>query len=155
HDRREVLPVLPFTEGLDVRSGGLAKVKRGRYAPLFMWMLGLLTFMVFLGEALLRLYAKPMSYQFSQLKANPEYADLPDAAVLELVNCRAGPGLSVYAALIGVGLMIIAAIYPIFRRIKLFRWMASNTMWFDFHLMAGTVGPMYIALHSALKLDTW
>jgi hypothetical protein len=48
--------------------------------------------------------------------------------------------------------MIIAAIYPIFRRIKLFRWFASNTMWFDFHLMAGTVGPMFVALHSALRL---
>jgi Fe-S-cluster-containing hydrogenase component 2 len=154
-DRKEVLPVMPFTEGLDVRSGGLAKVKRGRYAPLLMWLMGLLTFMVFTGEALLRLYAPAMSYQFSQFKATPEYADLPDAAILELVTYRGGPGLSVYAALIGVGLMIIAAIYPIFRRIKLFRWMASNTMWFDFHLMAGSIGPMFVALHSALKLDTW
>jgi hypothetical protein len=51
--------------------------------------------------------------------------------------------------------MVIAAIYPIFRRIKLFRWLASNTMWFDFHLMAGTIGPMFVLLHSALKLDTW
>src|SRR5258705_2879950 len=51
--------------------------------------------------------------------------------------------------------MIIAAIYPIFRRIKVFRWLASNTMWFDFHLMAGTVGPMFIALHSVLSLDSW
>ncbi len=150
-DRREVLPVMPFTEGLDVRSGGLAKVKRGRYAPLFMWVLGLLTFLIFTGEALLRLYPPAMSYQFSQFKANPEYADLPEVAILELVTYRGGPGLSVWAALIGVGLMIVAAVYPIFRRIKLFRWMASNTMWFDFHLMAGTVGPMFIALHSAFK----
>ena len=63
--------------------------------------------------------------------------------------------MSIWCGLIGVGLMIIAAVYPIFRRIKLFRWMASNTMYFDFHLMAGTVGPMFIGLHSALKLDTW
>jgi hypothetical protein len=154
-DRKEVLPVLPFTEGLDVRSGGLAKVKRGRYAPMLMWVVGLLTFMVFTGEALLRLYAKGLSYQFSQFKADPQYADLPDAAILEGITYRGGPGLSVYAGLIGVSLMIIAAIYPIFRRIKLFRWMASNTMWFDFHLMAGCIGPMFIALHSALKLDTW
>jgi len=154
-DRKEVLPVLPFTEGLDIHSGGLAKVKRGRYAPMLMWVLGLLVFMVFTGEALLRLYAKSMSYQYSQFKAHAEYADLPDAAIMELITYRGGPGLSVYAGLIGVGLMIIAAIYPIFRRIKLFRWMASNTMWFDFHLMAGTVGPMFVALHSALKLDTW
>jgi Fe-S-cluster-containing hydrogenase component 2 len=154
-DRREVLPVMPFTEGLDVRSGGLAKLKRGRYAPMLMWVFGLLAFLIFTGEALLRLYAPAMSYQFSLFKANPEYADLPDAAILELVTYRGGPGLSVYAALIGVGLMIIAAVYPIFRRIKLFRWMASNTMWFDFHLMAGTIGPMFVMLHSALKLDTW
>ena len=37
-DRKEVLPVMPFTEGVAVRSGGLAKVKRGRYAPLLIWM---------------------------------------------------------------------------------------------------------------------
>jgi hypothetical protein len=51
--------------------------------------------------------------------------------------------------------MIIAAIYPMFRRLRAFRWLASNTMWFDFHLMAGTVGPMFVALHSALKLSSW
>jgi hypothetical protein len=28
-------------------------------------------------------------------------------------------------------------------------------MWFDFHMMAGWVGPMFVGLHSALKLDTW
>jgi len=154
-DRKEVLPVLPFTEGLVVRSGGLAKVKRGRYAPLVMWMIGLLVFLVATGEILLRIYAPTMSYQFSQLKAQPAFADLPDAAVLEQVTYRAGLGLSVYCGLLGAGLMVIAAVYPIFRRIRFFRWMASNTMWFDFHLMAGTIGPMFIILHSALKLDTW
>lgn len=48
--------------------------------------------------------------------------------------------------------MIIAAIYPVFRRITAFRFIASNTMWFELHLMAGTVGPMFVALHSALRL---
>src|SRR4029450_11291378 len=48
----EVLTLMPFTEGVDVRSGGLAKVKRGRYAPMLMWLLGLLAFMVFTGEVL-------------------------------------------------------------------------------------------------------
>jgi hypothetical protein len=28
-------------------------------------------------------------------------------------------------------------------------------MWFDFHMMAGTVGPMFIILHSWWKFDTW
>ncbi|MEO8703307.1 MAG: hypothetical protein ABI867_24890, partial [Kofleriaceae bacterium] len=26
------------------------------------------------------------------------------------------------------------------------------TMWFDFHLMAGTIGPMFIALHSSFRI---
>ncbi|HEU4733673.1 MAG TPA: 4Fe-4S binding protein [Kofleriaceae bacterium] len=154
-DRREVLPVLPFTEGLAVRSGGLAKVKRGRYAPLFMWMIGIFAFLIALGEVLLRLYAPTMSYQMMQVRANPDTMDLPLEAQLENVHFRAGDKLSVYCGLIGTILMIIAAIYPIFRRMKLFRWMASNTMWFDFHQMAGVVGPMFVIMHSALRLDTW
>ena len=154
-DRREVLPVLPFTEGLDVRSGGLAKVKRGRYAPLAMWVLGLVAFGIALAEVILRLKAPAISYQFAHLKALPEYAGLDPAGILEQVGYHAGPGLSVYCGLIGTILMVIAAIYPVFRRIKVFRWLASNTMWFDFHMMAGTVGPMFVILHSALKLDTW
>jgi hypothetical protein len=81
--------------------------------------------------------------------------DLPLEAQLENVHFRAGDKLSVYCGLIGAALMIVAAIYPVFRRIKVFRWLASNTMWFDFHLMAGTVGPMFVLLHSALRLDTW
>ncbi|MDB4964013.1 MAG: 4Fe-4S ferredoxin iron-sulfur binding domain protein [Myxococcales bacterium] len=154
-DRKEVLPVTPFTEGVAVRSGGLAKVKRGRYAPLLTWMVGIFAFIVALGEALLREYAPTMSYLFSQVAANPEYADLPVELQLEKVDFNPGDQLSTYCGLVGTGLMIIAAIYPIFRRIKLFRWLASNTMWFDFHLMSGTVGPMFIALHSVLRLDSW
>lgn len=154
-DRKEVLPVLPFIEGLDVRSGGKAKVKRGRYAPLLMWMVGLLAFVVALGEILLRKHAPAMSYLYSTLTNAAEFADLSEEGLLEKVTYRAGPGLSVYCGLVGAGLMTVAAIYPIFRRIKVFRWLASNTMWFDFHMMAGTIGPLFIMLHAWWKLDTW
>ncbi len=154
-DRKEILPVMPFTEGVAVRSGGLAKLKRGRYAPLLMWMVGIFAFLIALGEALLRSYAPAQSYLFHQVAALPDYVDAPIEQILERVVFRPGDQLSTYCGLIGTGLMIIAAIYPIFRRIKLFRWLASNTMWFDFHLMAGTVGPMFIALHSVVQLDSW
>jgi Fe-S-cluster-containing hydrogenase component 2 len=154
-DRKEVLPVLPFIEGLAIRSGGIAKMKRGRYAPLFLWMVGIFGFLIAMGEALLRWYAPDMSYRFMQLSSLEEFKDIPTAGIIEKITFRPGDQLSTYCGLIGTGLMIIAAIYPIFRRIKLFRWLASNTMWFDFHLMAGTVGPMFIALHSVLRLDSW
>jgi Fe-S-cluster-containing hydrogenase component 2 len=154
-DRKEVLPVMPFIEGLAVRSGGIAKIKRGRHAPLVFWLFGIFAFLIALGEALMRLYSPGMSFRFSQLENLSEFKDLPVEAIIEKVTFRPGDQLSTYCGLVGTSLMIIAAVYPIFRRIKLFRWMASNTMWFDFHLMAGTVGPMFIALHSVLRLDTW
>jgi Fe-S-cluster-containing hydrogenase component 2 len=154
-DRGEVLPVTPFTEGLVVRTGGLAKVKRGRYAPLLFWALGLLTFMIALGEILLRKYWPQMSYLYSQLASSGDFADLAEEAIKSKVIFRAGDQLSVWSGVTGTGLMIIAAIYPIFRRIKLFRWLASNTMWFDFHLMAGCIGPMLVGLHTAMQLDSW
>jgi Fe-S-cluster-containing hydrogenase component 2 len=154
-DRREVLPMMPFTEGLAVRSGGLAKVKRGRYAPLVIWVLGIFAFLVAFGEVLLRMYAPGMSYQMAQVVADPDTMNLPLEAQLEHIHYVAGDTLSVWVGVIGTALMFIAAIYPVFRRIKAFRWLASNTMWFDFHLMTGTVGPLFVILHSALRLDTW
>ncbi len=154
--RKEVLPVMPFTEGVDVRSGGLAKVKRGRYAPMLFWMAGLVVFIVALGEILLRLKAPEMSYKYSVLKGDPSNAGIADEQLLDLARgFEPGKGLSVYCGLAGTILMLIAAVYPIFRRIKFFRWLASNTMWFDFHLMAGIVGPMFIVLHAWFRLDNW
>src|SRR5687767_11588717 len=43
-ERREVLPIHPFTDPAPVRSGGKAKVKRGRFAPLLFWLVGLAAF---------------------------------------------------------------------------------------------------------------
>jgi Fe-S-cluster-containing hydrogenase component 2 len=154
-DRREVLPTYAFTEGVAVRSGGEAKVRRGRIGPLLFWTVGLLAFLVALGEILLRVYAPRWSYMFYELRASAKFAGLPDDHVASNVVFRAGSELAIQLGLVGTGLIIIAAIYPMFRRIKAFRWLASNTMWFDFHLMCGTVGPMFVALHSAARLGTW
>ena len=154
-DRAEVLPTEPFTAGVAVKDGGLAKVRRGRAAPLLMWVLGLTAWLAVLAEILLRLYRPGWSYQFYQLRHSVEYADLPVAAVLGKVHFRAGDELAVQCGLVGTALIMVAAIYPMFRRLRVFRWLASNTMWFDFHLMAGTVGPMFIVLHSAARLGTW
>jgi Fe-S-cluster-containing hydrogenase component 2 len=152
---REVLPTGGFTEGLNVRDGGDAKIRRGRMAPLLMWILGLGVVGLVLAEVLLRTYWPTLSMQFRELAKSAEFAGLPEEAILEKVTFRAGDDLAVLCGFIGTGLMLIAAIYPIFRRIGFFRWLASNTMWFDFHMMAGWVGPMFIGLHSTLSLDSW
>jgi Fe-S-cluster-containing hydrogenase component 2 len=154
-ERREVLPIHPFTDPANIRSGGKAKLRRGRFAPILFWVVGLGAFLLALGEVLLRKYLPTMSRLFDHVRSSAEFADLPDSAVLEKVVYRPGDELSVYCGLVGASLMVVAAIYPIFRRIGVFRWLASNTMWFDFHIMAGIVGPMFVALHSALRLDSW
>jgi Fe-S-cluster-containing hydrogenase component 2 len=152
---REVLPTHGFTEGLAVRDGGAAKIRRVRALPVLFWIAGLAAFALALTEILLRLYWPTMSLQFKELKDSSEMAGLPIEAILDKVDYHSGDELAVLCGFIGTGLMAIAAIYPMFRRVRAFRWMASNTMWFDFHMMAGWVGPMFIGLHSALKLDSW
>lgn len=154
-ERGEMLPVMPFLDSLGVRNAGLAKVRRARALPIVFWMVGIVALVAILAEILLRKYAPGLSYLYYQLKHSAEFKDLPEAAVLEKVFFRAGDKLSVWVGVAGTALMFVAAIYPMFRRVRLFRWLASNTMWFDFHMMAGWIGPLLIVQHSALKLDTW
>jgi hypothetical protein len=153
--KEEVLPTDPFTRGVHVRNGGDAKIRRGRLWPIAFWSIGLVAFALCLVEILLRLYAPEHSIQFELLRGEADMQGLPTDAILERIEFHAGDRLAVWCGVGGTALMVIAAIYPVFRRIKLFRWMASNTMWFDFHMMAGVVGPMFVVLHSALTFASW
>lgn len=147
----EILPAEPFTKGVGVRDAGMAKVRRGRLAPVLFWGIALAAWFLALAEILLRVYKPTSSLQYVLLRQDglePVIAQLK-------VGFRAGSDLAVDCGYIGAGLMLLAILYTPLRRIRGFRRMASNTMWFDFHLMAGTMGPMFIVLHSALKLDNW
>jgi hypothetical protein len=117
--------------------------------------MGLSAFSIVLLEVMLRAWWPTMSWQFRELAKSPEMVGIELDGIIEKISYRSGDELAVLCGFIGTGLMAIAAIYPMFRRFRVFRWMASNTMWFDFHMMAGWVGPMFIGLHSALKLDSW
>ena len=147
----EPLSAKPFTDGVGVKNAGLARVRRGRAVPLAMWGIALAGWFLAMLEIFLRFYAPTKSLQYTRLLAegyNPEAAE-------ESVGYWAGCDLAVWCGYVGASLLAIAALYPMVRRIRLFRFLASNTMWFDIHTMAGVVGPMYIGLHSALKLDNW
>lgn len=147
----EILPIEPFTEGIGVRDAGMAKTKRGRLAPVLMWGLSLTAWFLALAEIGLRLYKPTSSLQYVLLRGQglePVIAEMK-------VGFRAGNDLAIYCGYVGTGLMLLAILYVPLRRIKSFRGFASNTMWFDFHLMSGTMGPAFIVLHSAFKLDNW
>ena len=149
-DRRELLPIRPFVHGAKVRQGGLARIKRFRVGAAVIWALGLAAWFLCLAEIGLRLYAPTHSLQYQI-----ELLESPPAVALLQVGYRAGNDLAVYCGYIGTGLLLLAILYPIVRRINAFRFVANARVWFDLHLMAGTVGPMFIVLHSAFKLDNW
>jgi hypothetical protein len=148
---REILPIKPFTEGLGVRDSGMAKTKRGRLAPVLMWGLSIAAWFVALIEIGLRLYKPTSSLQYSLLLAEGKEPVIAEMAVMY----RAGDDLAIYCGVVGTALMLLAILYVPLRRLRFFRSIASNTMWFDFHLMAGTMGPAFIVLHSALQLSSW
>ncbi len=148
--RGEVLPTQPFTQGIGVSDAGLARVKRGRLAPLVLWGLGLGAFFLVLAESLLRAYAPELSVKYLFARQD---GMLPTAAAEAAVESAffAGSTLLVYCGLIGTAMMLVAILYVPLRRLRLFRKLASNTMWFDFHMMTGTVGPLFILLHSGFN----
>jgi Fe-S-cluster-containing hydrogenase component 2 len=148
----EILPTQPFTKGIGIRDGGKARIRRGRYVPLLTWGIGLMVFLACTVEIMLRAWWPESSLEYFLFMQEP---DMVPAIARERVNFRAGDPLAIYCGYLGTLLMAIAALYPMMRRIRLFRFLASNTMWFDFHMMAGTVGPLFIVLHAAFKLDNW
>jgi len=149
---KELLPTEPFTRGVGVRDGGQARIRRGLLGPVVLWGIGLAAWCLALVEILLRRYAASSSLQYVLFRRDAEMT--PEMAAAK-VSFHAGVDLAVWCGYVGSGLLAISALYPVWRRFRLFRWISSNTMWFDFHMMAGVVGPMFILLHSALKLDNW
>ena len=147
----EILPPEPFTKGVGVRDAGMAKVRRGRLAPVLFWGIALAAWFLALAEIMLRIYKPTSSLQYVMLRnqgLEPVIAQLK-------VGFRAGTDLAVNCGYVGSILMLVSILYAPLRRLRVFRRIASNTMWFDFHMMAGTMGPMFIVLHTALKLDNW
>jgi Fe-S-cluster-containing hydrogenase component 2 len=151
-DKKELLPTEPFTRGIGVTDGGKAKIRRGKMLPVIFWGVGLAAFILALTEWLLREFWPTRSFQYFLLMNDP---DAVQAMIIEQIDFQPGGDLAMWCGYLGTLLMIIATAYPLMRRVKAFRFLASNTMWFDFHMMSGTVGPMFIVLHAALKLDNW
>ena len=71
------------------------------------------------------------------------------------VSYLAGTKLALTCGYLGTALMVLSMAYLLQRRFGWFYRTATNQFWLDVHLMTGTVGPLFIVLHSALRLTTW
>ncbi|WP_045119382.1 4Fe-4S dicluster domain-containing protein [Haliangium ochraceum] len=151
-DKKELLPTQPFTRGIGVKDGGKAKIRRGKVLPVICWALGLATFVLAVAEVVLRAYWPTRSLQYFWLMNDPNAVQ---GIILEKIRFVPGDELAMWCGYLGTLLMMVATAYPMMRRMKIFRRVAANTMYFDLHMMSGTVGPMFIVLHAAFKLDNW
>jgi Fe-S-cluster-containing hydrogenase component 2 len=150
-DAREMLPSAPFKKGLGITDGADAKVKQRRIHPGVLWGIGLGAFLLALVEIVLRLWKPTLSLQYASFRLaglEPEISKLK-------VNYRAGSELAVWLGYVGTALMVISLLYPLWKRSRILQKLGSSQAWFDWHLMGGVVGPLFIVLHSAMKLDNW
>ncbi|HEY5947116.1 MAG TPA: 4Fe-4S binding protein [Kofleriaceae bacterium] len=148
--RLDVFPVAPFVDGINVRDSGDARV-RVRKPSFLIWILGLAAFAAVLAEVLLRWLEPTWSVSYRLLLLD---GLSPGLARLN-VSYLAGSQLALTCGYLGTALMVLSMAYLLQRRFKWFRATATNQFWLDVHLMTGTVGPLFIALHSALRLTTW
>jgi Fe-S-cluster-containing hydrogenase component 2 len=145
-----VLPVRPFIDGIAVRDSGAARVKT-RKLTVAVWLLGLGALGAVLAEVMLRWFAPTWSVSYRMMRREGI-----EAALAEMnVSYLAGSRLALTCGYLGTALMVLSMAYLLQRRFGWFGRTATNQFWLDVHLMTGIVGPLFIVLHSALRLTTW
>jgi Fe-S-cluster-containing hydrogenase component 2 len=148
--RLHVLAPSPFVDGINVRDSGEARV-RTRKLSILLWVLGLGSFLAVLAEVMLRWKWPALSFSYRMLRREGLDAELAEMNVSYL----AGSKLALTCGYLGTALMVLSMAYLLQRRFKWFRKTATNVFWLDVHIMTGIVGPLFIVLHSALRLTTW
>jgi len=148
--RLDVLPSHPFTERLNVYDSGAARV-RTRKLSLLVWILGLGSFLAVTAEVAVRWIAPTWSVSYRML-----LLDGLDPAIAKMnVSYLAGTKLALTCGYVGTALMVLSMAYLLQRRFGWFSKTATNQFWLDVHIMTGLVGPLFIVLHSAMRLTTW
>lgn len=145
------LPDEPFRKGLGITDGAEARVKPRRVTPAILWGVALGGFLLALVEIVLRLWQPSWSLQYATLRLGGLEAEIARMKV----GYRPGCDLAVTLGYVGTALLVAAMLYPLRKRSRLLQRLGSSAAWFDFHLMGGIIGPLFITLHSATKLDNW
>jgi Fe-S-cluster-containing hydrogenase component 2 len=131
---------------------GRARARRGRLSIGFWWFVGIMTLAAACVEIALRKFVPERSVAYFILtRAEGFERDL----ALTRVDYRPGCELAVNLGYVGTALMITGLAYVWRRRMPFMRNVGSLRSWFDWHVLSGVLGPSFILLHSAAKLDNW
>lgn len=63
-------------------------------------------------------------------------------------------GLGYWLGIIGGSSMLLLLLYPLRKRIKVFRLIGGVTFWFRFHMILGLVGPALVLFHCNFQLGS-
>jgi Fe-S-cluster-containing hydrogenase component 2 len=151
HDVRALHDPKVFAHGIDQKTDRARRI-RPQIWTTWMWVAGLGAWLLTVGEILLRKVAPAHSIDYL-------YQTLVDgiepAIALARVDYRPGCELAVRLGYIGSIVMFSGMLYPARRRIARFKNWGSERAWFDMHVLSGVIGPLFVLLHTAVKLDNW
>jgi Fe-S-cluster-containing hydrogenase component 2 len=140
-----------FIHGLKAEDDKGRSVEN-RLNTVWIWIVGLLAFLGCFAEIALRHYRPRLSLLFYH-QTMVEGLD-PDVA-LQNIDFRPGSDYAVWLGWIGTVVMFSSMFYSARKWIPWFKRLGSQRAWFDYHVWSGTIGPLFILLHSAAKLDNW
>ena len=140
----------PFEDGLAprVRRAG-TRARRAAVAAL--WAVTVAGLVAAGGEIALRWFAPERSLQYAELLAQ----GLDPALARFNVSYLAGSGLSRWLGYAGTALLVLSLVHPLRKRVRLLRRLGSGSICFDLHVLGGTLGPLYVLLHSAFHVYNW
>ena len=141
-----------FVKGLQIPELGRARAPRTKLLIGLWWGIGLLSVALGCAEILLRKVWPEYSAAFWIMK-HVEGFD-PELALAK-VDFRPGSELAINFGYAGTFIMISGLAYVWRRRLGFMRNWGSLRAWFDWHVMTGVIGPTFILMHSAAKLDNW
>jgi hypothetical protein len=141
-----------FIDGFDLPEFGRARAPRGRVHLWLWWTFGLLTLALSGLEVLLRTVAPRGSWAFFSATVLDR---LPPAVALLHTDYHAGSELARAFGYTGTALLASGMLYPARNRLKQLEGWGTIQDWFDWHVMAGVVGTLFILLHSAARFNTW
>ncbi len=141
-----------FVKGLQIPELGRARAPRTKLLIGMWWAIGILAVAMGCTEILLRKVFPAWSGSF-WMAVHVDGLD-PELA-LARIDYRPGCELVVNFGYTGTFIMISGLAYVWRRRLGFMKNWGSLRAWFDWHVMTGVVGPTFILMHSAAKLDNW
>jgi|GEM_PF-1176878 len=152
YDRTSAIDVAALNHAAFTAVPNRARTPRVKLYMALWWGLGLGALFVAAAEVLLRSVWPTASVTFWVLTT---LEGLDAELARGQVVFRPGSGLAVAFGWIGTGLMFSGMGYVWRRRFAFLRHAGPLRAWLDWHVMTGVVGPGFVLLHSAGRLDNW